>query len=168
MNELIQLEQKYLDLFKDKYNINPAAESRLGSVHTEETKALFSKLRRENPHFLNKTHSEEVIEEIRKRMTGSLNPMYGKPVTDANKKLISDLFRKNVYLYDANTFELITKFKRDADLVKELKMSPKTLIKYKDSGVAYKYKYIIYSKSPEEIVGSKGGESTILNAAVLP
>lgn len=48
---------------------------------------------------------------MRKRMTGSLNPMYGKPVTDANKKLISDLFRKDVYLYDAKALTLISRYK---------------------------------------------------------
>ena len=151
----------------DKYNNNPAAESRLGAKHTEETKELFSKLRKDNLHFLNKTHSEEVIEEMRRRMTGSLNHMYGKPVTDENKKLISDLFRKDVYLYDANTLELIAKFSRHADLVKELKMFSKTLVKYKDSGVGYKDKCVFSSKGPEEIVVSKKEGGSYLNASVL-
>jgi hypothetical protein len=64
---------------------------------------------------------------MRLRMSGSLNPMYGKPVSEANKKLISDLFRKDVYLYDANTLNLIKKLSRHAYLVKEIKISPKTL-----------------------------------------
>ncbi len=55
MLELVQLEQMYLDLFFNKYNINPAAGSRLGAKHTEETKELFSKINKENPPFLNKT-----------------------------------------------------------------------------------------------------------------
>lgn len=155
MLELTQLEQKYLDLFLNKYNINPASSSRLGAKHSEETKALFSKINKENPRFLNKTFSNEVLEEMRKRMSGPLNPMYGKPVSDANKKLISDLFRKEVYLYDANTFTLISKFNSHKDLVQELKISSKTVIKYKDSGMVYKDKYIISSKSPEEIIGKE-------------
>lgn len=40
--------------------------------------ALFSRINKENPRFLNKTFSYEVLEEMRKRMSGSLNPMYGK------------------------------------------------------------------------------------------
>lgn len=75
MLELVQLEQMYLDLFFNKYNINPAAGSRLGGKHTEETKELFSKINKENPPFLNKTFSNEVLEGMRKRMSGSLNPM---------------------------------------------------------------------------------------------
>lgn len=75
MLELVQLEQMYLDLFFNKYNINPAAGSRLGAKHTEETKELFSKINKENPPFLNKTFSDEVLEGMRKRMSGSLNPM---------------------------------------------------------------------------------------------
>jgi len=61
--KLIELEQKYLDLYHDKYNINPiAGKYRAGSKHTEATKELMSKLRTENPYFLNKTHSAELIE----------------------------------------------------------------------------------------------------------
>lgn len=75
---------------------------------------------------------------MRIRMSGSLNPMYGKPVSVANKKLISDMFRRKVYLCDANTFTLISKFNSHKDLTNELKMSPKILFKYKNSGKVYK------------------------------
>lgn len=81
--ELIQLEQKYLDLFNNKYNINPmAGKTRLGSKHSEASKELMSKLRKKNPYFKGKTHSEKVVEQIRMRMSGSSNPMFGKPVTE--------------------------------------------------------------------------------------
>ena len=90
---LTQSGQKYIDLFDEKYNINPVAgKSRLGSKHSEATKELMSKWRKENPAFLNKVHSEDILEQARERMTDSNNPMYGKPVTEANKKLISELF----------------------------------------------------------------------------
>lgn len=95
MITLIKMEQIYLDLFNDKYNINPnAGKTRLGAKHSEATKELMSKLGKENPHFLNKTHSLEAVEQIRDRVTGPGNPMFGKPVTEENKKLISDMFRK--------------------------------------------------------------------------
>ncbi len=151
---LITMEQKYLDLFEDKYNINPnAGKTRLGAKHSEATKELMSKLGKENPHFLNKTHSPEVVEEIRTRMTGSSNPMFGKPVTEENKKLISDLFRKDVYLYDANTLTLIAKDDKHQDLIDDLKISSKTLVKYKNSGEIFKDKYIISSvKLPSDDV----------------
>jgi len=71
--------------------------------------------------------------------------MYGKPVTEENKKLISDLFRKDVYLYNANTFTLIAKYNKHKDLISALNISPKTLIKYKDSGEVFRDKYIISS-----------------------
>jgi group I intron endonuclease len=150
---LIELEQKYLDLYINKYNINPiAGKSRAGSKHTEAIKELMSKIRTENPYFLNKTHSPELIEKIRIRMTGSNNPMFGRVVTDENKILISELFSKTVYLYDAHTFKLISKFSRNGDLVKELNISSKTLIKYKDSGMVFRDKYLITSV---EIVPNK-------------
>lgn len=60
----------------------------------------------------------------------------GKPVTtgegEKNRKLISELFSKSVYLYDANTFKLITKYDKQKDLMDDLKISLKTIIKYKD------------------------------------
>jgi hypothetical protein len=71
--------------------------------------------------------------------------MFGKPVTEENKKLISELFSKSVYLYDANTLSLIAKYDRHKDLIKELKISSKTLVKYKDSGEVLRDKYIITS-----------------------
>jgi len=146
MIALIKLEQKYLDLFEDKYNINPlAGKTRLGAKHSEASKELMSKWRKENPAFLNKTHSEEFIEKMRSRMAGSNNPMFGKPVTEENKKLISELFSKSVYLYDANTLSLIAKYDRHKDLIEELKISSKTLVKYKDSGEVLRDKYILSS-----------------------
>lgn len=152
--KLIELEQKYLDIYHDKYNINPiAGKSRAGSKHTEATKELMSKLRTENPYFLNKTHSTELIEKIRIRMTGSNNPMFGRTVRDVNKILISKLFSKTIYLYDAHTFKLISKYSKHGDLVKELKISSKTLIKYKDSGLILRDKYIITSV---KVVSDKG------------
>lgn len=87
MVTLISLEQKYLDLFDDKFNINPkAGKTGLGAKHSEATKELMSILGKENPHFLNNTHSSDIVEQIRASMTGSGNPMFGKPVTEENKK----------------------------------------------------------------------------------
>jgi len=41
---LINMEQKNLDLFDDKYNINPlAGKTRLGAKHTEASKELMGK-----------------------------------------------------------------------------------------------------------------------------
>lgn len=75
--KLIKLEQKYLDLFNNKYNINPVAgKTRLGAKHSEATKELMSKSRKKNPVFLNKTHSKEVVEQMRLRNLGSNNPMF--------------------------------------------------------------------------------------------
>ena len=60
------------------------------------------------------------------------------------KKLISDLFRKDVYLYDAKTLTLISKYNSHKDLIKELQISSKTIVKFKDSGMVYKEdQYII-------------------------
>jgi group I intron endonuclease len=144
---IIEMEQKYIDMFTDLYNINPyAGKTRLGSKHSEETKELMSKLRKENPSFLNKTHSPEVIKMLRDKFTGKNNPMYGKPVTEEVKNIISKIWSKPVYLYDAQTLELIAKYDQQKSLIEDLKISTKTIIKYKDSGEVFRGKYIISSK----------------------
>lgn len=76
------------------------------------------------------------------RLSGSNNHMYGKPVTEENKKLISKMFSKSIYLYDANTFKLINKYDKHKDIIKDLNISPKTLVKYKNSGKVFRGKYI--------------------------
>lgn len=141
---LIKLEQKYLDLFKDKYNINSnAGKTRLGAKHSEATRELMSQLRAGNP--TNRTYSSEDLTRMSERVKGSNNPMFGKPVTEENKKLISELFSKFVYLYDANTLTLINRYSKHKDLIEGLGISSKTLVKYKDSGLILRDKYIISS-----------------------
>lgn len=143
---LIKMEQKYLDSFKINYmyNINPnAGKTRLGAKHSEATKELMSQLR--NGYPTNRKHSPETIAAMSARVKGSNNPMFGKPVTESNKKLISEFFSKPVYLYDANTLTLIASYSKHKDLIKGLGISSKTLVKYNDSGVVFKDKYIISS-----------------------
>lgn len=120
----MSLEQIYLEFFLNKYNINPIAGImfRLGAIHTKESNFLISQVFKANPHFLNKTLIGEVLYKMRKRMSGPIKPVYGRPVSDANKKLISDLFRKDVYLYEASTLNLIKKYDRLADLVKDIRI----------------------------------------------
>jgi len=146
MLALIELEQKYIDMHPYKYNINPmAGKTRLGSKHTAKTKALFSKIRKINPSFLNKTHSAEYKEQLRARMLGDRNHMFGKPVTEENKLLISKFFSKKTYIYDVNGTKLIKVFDKHKDLATEFNMSSKTIVKYKDSGLAFRNKYLITS-----------------------
>ena len=142
---LIQMEQKHLDSFKNKYNINPnAGKTRLGAKHSEATKELFSLLRKGKP--TNATFSAEELAQRSARATGSNNPMFGKPVTESNKKLISELFSKSIYLYDANTLILICKYDKQQDLLDSLKVSSKTIVKYKDTGLVFREKYILSSR----------------------
>lgn len=146
MISLIKMEQKHLDSFVDKYNINPlAGKTRKGAKHSEASIELMTKLRKETPYFLNKKHTPEVVEILRAKMVGSNNPMFGKPVTESNKKLISELFSKSIFLYDANTFNLIAKYDKHKDLMLDLNISSKTVVKYKDSGEVFRDKYIISS-----------------------
>lgn len=58
---LVEKEQYYLDILKPKYNILKGANSKLGSLHSLETKALISlKLKGINNYSFGKTLSQEV------------------------------------------------------------------------------------------------------------
>jgi len=72
--KLIKLEQKYLDLVSDKYNICPTAGSSLGRKHTEESKAKIGIASRGRTFseetmakFRERTHSEETLAKFRAR-----------------------------------------------------------------------------------------------------
>lgn len=106
---LIKLEQKYLDLIDEKYNINPTAgKSRLGSTHSEKTLEIFRKIN--GLKFLGKKHSSDILKKARERMVGKNNPMFGKPVTEKNKKLISKLHSLPLYVYEAKPLVLINQY----------------------------------------------------------
>jgi group I intron endonuclease len=94
---LTELEQVYLDLIANKYNINhTAGKTRLGAKHSAETKALFSKIN--GFKFLGKTHTPEYKEKLRQRMRGANNPLYGKPVTEENKNSLV-LFLVSLFIF---------------------------------------------------------------------
>ena len=72
--KLIKLEQKYLNLVSDKYNICPTAGSTLGRKHTEESKAKIGIASRGRTFseetmakFRERTHSEETLAKFRAR-----------------------------------------------------------------------------------------------------
>jgi group I intron endonuclease len=73
INVLIKREQYYIDLLKPKYNILKAANSRLGSKHTLETKALMSIKQKgiNNPSF-GKILSQETRIKISESLKSSL------------------------------------------------------------------------------------------------
>jgi hypothetical protein len=106
------------------------------------TKELISDVRKANFISLNNTHDNKITKEISNHVIISPNFVHKKPI---NKKLISEFSGKPIYLYDAKTFGLISKFTKHRDLIKELKISNNTLIKYKDSGNVFRNKYLISS-----------------------
>ena len=98
INMLVEREQYYLDLLKPKYNILNAANSRLGSKHSLETKSIMSV-----------------------RQKGINNPFFGKRHSDETRMKISESLRSSIVF--KNSFKLKPKFKTDET---KLKMSLRT------------------------------------------
>ena len=70
---ILEREQHYINSLSPKYNINPIAGSRLGSQHTDETKALIGEAKRGQIHprgMQGKAHSDETKTRISEAMTG--------------------------------------------------------------------------------------------------
>jgi len=97
---ILLTEQKYLDLiFKEAkeintYNILPTADSRLGALHSKETKALISKA-------MTEAMTDERKAKISKALTGQNNPMYNKnhstETLDKMRGRLTSEFTKNLH-----------------------------------------------------------------------
>lgn len=106
--DLINEEQKFIDMYKPILNLNPTAGSSLGFKHSEESKKLISEFRTGksltektkkrlselfsgelNP-FWSKTHTSITLEKMSKSKSGSLNPMYNK---EKSKEFIDNMYK---------------------------------------------------------------------------
>jgi len=98
--DLIKREQYYINLLKPEYNIMKIAGSRLGSGHTEETRAKMSILR------TGKKHSEETKAKMSSARSKEKNPMFRIPRPEGAGKpnqsvLIIDLEKNIETKYDS-------------------------------------------------------------------
>jgi group I intron endonuclease len=79
----INREQYYIDLLKPEYNLNSIAGSRLGSIHSEETRLKMSTSAQ------GRNHTEETKKLISLATKGINNPNFGKTHSEETKALIS-------------------------------------------------------------------------------
>jgi group I intron endonuclease len=77
---ILEREQYYIDSLLPGYNLNPIAGSRLGSLHSEETKALISEA-----------------------MSGENHPLFGKTRSIETKALISEARKGKTYSAETKT-----------------------------------------------------------------
>jgi hypothetical protein len=68
-----------------------------------------------------------------------------KSVSELVKQAIRNTHNLPVYLYDNENKELLQIFTNHKELIKEYNVSPKTLIKYLDSGKVWRRQYFITS-----------------------
>jgi group I intron endonuclease len=105
------------------------------------TRMKLSKIGELNPMF-GKEKSPEFIEQMYRDKSGSNNPMWRK--THSEETL--NKMRKNVYVYDAISKELIKKYDSSVMVKKDFKMGYDTLKKYINSDKPFKGK--IFSSIP--------------------
>jgi hypothetical protein len=114
--DLLELEPKYLDLFENKYNFLEFASRSRAGTPTSEETKLLLS------KVTKGSHSEE------------------------RKKQISEQFSKSLFLYNAQPLNLIKEYSRQGEFIEEFKVSPKILLKFRDSGLIFRDKYILTSK----------------------
>lgn len=83
-DELIEIEQKYIDINKPEYNILPTAGSMLGFKHSLETKIKIA------ISSLGRKHSEESKKKISEAQIGEKNHAWGTKHTEEEKQKISN------------------------------------------------------------------------------
>jgi hypothetical protein len=159
--ELISLEQFYINELKPEFNINPTAGSSLGYIHTDKSKEKMSIAK------LGLTHSEETKEKMSLSKLGQNHPLFGKNHSIETKTKMSlalshenhPLFGKNhsietkakmsfskgtpIFVYSKDGLILINTFPSAIKAGEYLNVSYHTILKYTKSGKLFKNEWII-------------------------
>jgi hypothetical protein len=125
---LSPISTRFAFLVSLSYNINPTAYSRLGSKHSEDSKEL-----------------------MRINNLGDKNPMFGKSHSDEYKAIIRKVHSIPLYVYDAKTKLLLSKYDTQKEFIKVFKVSPKTVIKYVNTGNIFRDQYILSNTLSDKI-----------------
>lgn len=107
--QLVELEQRAIDLCKPSYNILTTAGSSLGFKHALESLAKMSGVKKGelNPMFGKEKSPEFIAMQCGENKRGKNNPSYGKPSLPHFSKYIQP---KPVYVYDSVSKELLMSF----------------------------------------------------------
>jgi len=160
-------EQYYLDLLQPKYNILKIAGSRLGSIQTEETKAILSEANKgeNNPRgMLGKSHSIETLAKMSEawksiNRVGEKNHMFGKVHSAETLTKMSEAHKGKSHTAETKTKMSITKgtvifvydtqnsldnnFSSAKKAAKFFGCSPNTILSYTKNGKLFQEKWIL-------------------------
>lgn len=150
-DNLIICEQKWIDLLKPEYNINPIAGSSKGYKHSSESIEKLSKLA------TGRKHTEEVIDLMSKTRRGINNPFYNKKHNTETLEKLRDIARNRKYTpikgLEVEITDLETKITSTYSSIRKaakyLKSDIKTLLRREETQLnkginkPYRNKYII-------------------------
>jgi len=143
---LLEKEQYYLNLLNPEYNILKNADSRLGLIHTLESRKKMSEVKlAENNPFFGKTHSEDTKFKMSQAKKGVKHPFFGKIHSEVTKDKISQAQGITIYVYNLNN-ELLYTFTSATRAGQHLKSKAHTILKYAHSGEIFKKEYILSLK----------------------
>jgi len=137
---LISREQFYIDFLKPEYNILKIAGNRLGSKHSEATKALMSiKQKGINHHFFGKIHTEETRKKIGSSLKSIVRVNTKPKVVKAETRLKLSLRSHglSVKVFDKSN-NLIKQFPTITSVAKYFNISDTTVSRYLDKDISYK------------------------------
>ena len=140
---LVEKEQYYINQLKPEYNILKAANSRIGSKHSLETRALMSiKQKGINHNFFGKSHSHETRVKISESLKSSLmfsNSVKLRPAFRTNETKLNLSLRSHgvgVIILDKSN-NVINKFPTTISTAKHFKISVRTVGRYLDKNILY-------------------------------
>jgi group I intron endonuclease len=148
-----------------RHNICPTAESRLGTTHTAESKALMSKSQQqvnrsgENHPIHGKTHTAETKAAISATKLGTTHTAETKAKTSesiiGNTNGRNQPSSKSVYVYDPYSRKLVGEFPSQVQASNSLQIPYTTLLRYLANGKVWNNKYIIRTSPFSSITPAK-------------
>jgi group I intron endonuclease len=139
-NLLISREQYYIDLLKPKYNILLIAGSKLGSKHSEATKAKMSINNTGKNHpFFGKNHSLESRIKIGESLKSIVRINNKTKIVESKTKFKLSLRSKgvSVKVFDSSN-NLVNEFSTITSVAKHFNISNRTVSRYLDKDLSYK------------------------------
>jgi group I intron endonuclease len=132
---ILEREQFYFDKFKPEYNINPIAESRLGTLHSEELIAKMNEIQKS----INRTGVNNPMF----RLTDENHHLFGLSHCIASRAKINEAKETTIFVYDTQS-SLVNIFNSANKVAKFFNCFHTTILKNANNNKLFKNKWYLF------------------------